>query len=82
MEKLLPLMIVFGIVLGVCGALLLAIRWARKSSRRGAFAAWGIQLFGAGMDPLPPPQEQVEAVNRHAKIKKEAESGDPVDDIT
>lgn len=31
---------------------------------------------GAGMNPQPPPQEQVEEANRHKKIKKDSESGD------
>jgi hypothetical protein len=79
MTKLVPLLIVLGIVLSIAALFVFAIRWARKSSRRGAIAAWGVQLFGAGMDPLPPPQEQLEAVSRQTKIKKESESGDPVE---
>ncbi|HEY0801216.1 MAG TPA: hypothetical protein VGD54_10255 [Steroidobacteraceae bacterium] len=79
MEKLVPLLIVVAVVLSVAGGFVLAIRWARKSSRRGAFAAWGMQLFGAGMNPLPPPQEQIEEVARQTKIKKASESGDPED---
>ena len=62
MEKLVPLTIVFAFILGTSGLFMLVIRWARKSSRRGAFASWGVQLFGAGMDPVPPPQEQIEEI--------------------
>jgi hypothetical protein len=37
----------------------------------------GLQFLGVGMNPQPPPQEQIEEVNRQSRIKKEAESGDP-----
>jgi hypothetical protein len=77
MEKLLPLMIVFGVLAGTAAAFWLALRWARSAPKRGAFAAWGVQLFGAGMDPLPPPQVQLESVTRQTTIKKDSESGDP-----
>lgn len=53
------------------------VRWARKGSPAAAFIGWALLLFGAGMNPQPPPQEQVEQANRQRKIKKEAESGDP-----
>jgi hypothetical protein len=39
MEKLLPLFIVFGAMLGIIGIAVLAATWARRSSRRAAF--WG-----------------------------------------
>jgi hypothetical protein len=54
-----------------------AVRWARKGSPGAAFIGWALLLFGAGMNPQPPPQEQVEEANRHKRIKKQAESGDP-----
>jgi len=34
----------------------LAVRWARRSSRRAAFLGWGLQFLGAGVNPVPPPQ--------------------------
>jgi hypothetical protein len=77
MEKLLPLIIVLGIVLGIIGMSVLAVRWARKSSRRAAFLGWGLQFLGAGVNPVPPPQVQLEEINRQARIKKDADSGDP-----
>ncbi|HEY0686344.1 MAG TPA: hypothetical protein VGD45_28665 [Steroidobacter sp.] len=55
------------------------IRWARKGSPAAAFIGWALLLFGAGMNPQPPPQEQVEEANRERKVKKEAESGNPED---
>jgi hypothetical protein len=77
MEKLLPLIIVLVVMLGIIGISVLAVRWARKSSRRAAFLGWGLQFLGAGVNPLPPPQVQLEEVDGHARMKKDAESGDP-----
>jgi hypothetical protein len=77
MEKLLPLIIVFALMLGIIGISVLVIRWARRPSRRAAFLGWGVQLLGAGVNPVPPPQVQVEEVNAHARLKKNAEAGDP-----
>jgi len=77
MEKLLPLIIVLAVMMGIIGTSLLAVRWARKSSRRAAFLGWGLQFLGAGVNPVPPPQVQLEEVNRQAKLKKDAESGNP-----
>jgi hypothetical protein len=77
MEKLLPLMIVLAVMMGIIGTSVLAVRWARKSSRRAAFLGWGLQFLGAGVNPVPPPQVQLEEVNRQAKLRKDAEPGDP-----
>jgi hypothetical protein len=77
MEKLLPLVIVLVVVLGITGISVLAGRWARKSSRRAAFLGWGLQFLGVGVNPVPAPQVQLEEVNDQARIKKDAESGDP-----
>jgi hypothetical protein len=79
MEKLLPLIIVLGILLGIIGISVLAVRWARKSSRRATFLGWGLQFLGAGVNPVPPPQVQLEEVNRQTRIKKDADSRDPED---
>jgi hypothetical protein len=77
MEKLALLVIVLIVVPGIIGIALLAVRWARKSSRRAAFLGWGLQFLGAGINPVPPPQVELEAVNAQARTKKDAESGDP-----
>jgi hypothetical protein len=77
MEKLLALIIVLAVMLGIIGISALAVRWARKSARRAAFLGWGLQFLGAGVNPVPPPQVQLEEVNQQARIKKDAESGDP-----
>jgi hypothetical protein len=77
MEKLLPLIVGLVVVLGSIGVALFAVRWARKSSRRAAFLGWGLQFLGAGVNPEPPPQVRLEEVNDRARIKKDAESGDP-----
>jgi hypothetical protein len=74
---LLPLILVLVVMLGIIGISVLAVRWARKSSRRAAFLGWGLQFLGAGINPLPPPQVQLEEVNSQSKIKKDAESGNP-----
>jgi hypothetical protein len=77
MQKLLPLFIVFVVMLGIVGVSALAVRWARRSSKRAAFLGWGLQFLGVGVNPVPPPQVQLEEVNAQAKLKKDAESGDP-----
>jgi hypothetical protein len=56
-----------------------AVGWARKGSPAAAFIGWALLLLSAGMNPQPPPQEQVEDANRQKKIKKDSESGDPKD---
>ena len=76
MEKLLPMLIVVVDILGIIGVSVLAVRWARRSSRRAAFLGWGLQFLGAGVNPVPPPQVKLEEVNAQARIKKDAESGD------
>jgi hypothetical protein len=76
-EKLPPLIIVVAVIVGIIGISLFAVRWARKSSRRAAFLGWGLQFLGAGVNPVPPPQVQLEEVNSQARIKKDAEAGDP-----
>jgi hypothetical protein len=55
------------------------VRWARKGSPAATVVGWALLFLGAGTNPQPPPQEQVEQANRQRKIKKEAESGDPED---
>ena len=77
MEKLLPLTIVLAAMLGITGIWMLAVRWARKSSRRAAFLGWGLQFLGAGVNPVPPPQVRIEEVNAQTRIRKVAEAGDP-----
>ena len=52
------------------------VRWARKGSPAAAFIGWALLLFSSGMNPQPPPQEQVEDANRQKRLKKEAESGE------
>jgi hypothetical protein len=64
-------------MLEIIGISVLAVRWARKSSRRAAFLGWGLQFLGAGVNPVPPPQVQLEEVNAQARIKKDAESVNP-----
>jgi hypothetical protein len=76
MEKLLPLIIVLIVMLGIIGVAVLAVRWARRSSRRAAFLGWGLQFLGAAVNPVPPPQIKLEEVNRQVRIRKDAESGD------
>jgi hypothetical protein len=41
-----------------------------------AILGWELQFLGAGVNPVPPPQVQLEEVNSQARIKKDAESGD------
>jgi len=60
-------------------AMVRAVSWARKGSPAATFIGWALLFLGAGMNPQPPPQEQVEDANRQKKIKKDAESGDPED---
>lgn len=54
-----------------------AIRWARRGSSAASFIGWALLLLGAGMNPQPPPQTQVEDASRDKKLKKDVGSGDP-----
>lgn len=66
------------VLIGILAAIALrAVRWARKGSPAAAFIGWALLFLGAGINPQPPPQEQLEEVNRQKKIKKDSESGDP-----
>jgi hypothetical protein len=76
MEKLLPLVIVLVVLLGIIGASVLAVPWSRRSSRRAVFLGWGLQFLGAGVNPVPPPQVQLEELNAQSRLKKDADSGD------
>lgn len=76
MDKFLPLLTVFVVMLETIGVAVLVARWTRKSSRRAALLGWRLQFLGAGVNPLPPPQVQFEEVHDQAGIKKDAESGD------
>ena len=75
--------IIFGLVLavtvGIIALAVRAVRWARNGSPAASFVGWALLLLGVGMNPRPPPQEQVEEVNRERRLKKQAESGDPPD---
>jgi hypothetical protein len=79
MEKVLALVIVFALIFALIWVFVLAIRGARKSSRRAAVLGWALQFLGVGMNPLPPPQEQIEEANRQNRVRKAAEAGDPED---
>ena len=48
MEKLPPLLLVMVATLAIIGFFVLAIRWARKSSRRAAFLGWGLRTIALG----------------------------------
>ncbi|WP_116810515.1 hypothetical protein [Steroidobacter cummioxidans] len=63
------------VIIGAAVAGTLAVKWARKGSPMASFASWAMLLPTAGMNPKPPPQEQVEDANRERTIKKENESG-------
>lgn len=54
-----------------------AVRWARKGSPAATVIGWALLFLSAGMNPQPPPQEQVEEANRQKRLKKDAQSGDP-----
>jgi hypothetical protein len=66
MEKLLPLIVGLVVVLGIIGG---------RESHRGVRLFWGLQFLGAGVNPVPPPQVQLEEVNGQGRIKKDPESG-------
>ncbi len=52
-----------------------AVKWARKGSPLASIVSWALLLPTAGMNPKPPPQEQVEQVARERRTKRENESG-------
>jgi hypothetical protein len=74
-----PVIIVFAFVLLVAGISMLAIRWARGSSRRAAFLGWGLQFLGVGINPQPPPQIKIEEASRETRIKRKQRQRDPED---
>ena len=63
------------VIIGATVAGTLAVKWARKGSQMASFVSWAMLLPTAGMNPKPPPQEQLEQANRERTIKKENESG-------
>jgi hypothetical protein len=65
------------LIIAMAGAAILAIRWKRKSSQRAALLGLGLELLGAGMNPLPPAHVQLEEVTRRTKVKKDSETGKP-----
>jgi hypothetical protein len=80
MDGLLLFIAVTVLIAAVIGLFVLilarGVRWARKRSTAAAVLGWALLFLGAGMNPQPPPQEQVEEANRQKRIKKDAESGD------
>lgn len=81
MDRLIQFLALTALIAAFIGLLMLAlsrgVRWARKGSPAATVIGWALLLFASGMNPQPPPQEQVEEANRQRKIKKDAESGDP-----
>lgn len=65
------------VLLAYLAAALGGIPFIQASKGSVVYIGWALLLLGAGMNPQPPPQEQVEEANRQKKIKKDAESGDP-----
>lgn len=66
---------VAAVIIGAAVAGTLAVKWARKGSPVATFVSWAMLLPTAGMNPKPPPQEQIEQANRERTVKKETESG-------
>jgi hypothetical protein len=79
MLKILPVLIVLLFILAIAVFLVIAIRWARRSSRRAALLGLGLQFLSAFVVPVPPPQVQQEETNARARLKKDTEAGDDVD---
>lgn len=81
MDGLILFIVVVAVVAALLGFFALgsskAVRWARKGSPAATVIGWALLFLSAGMNPQPPPQEQVEEANRQKRIKKDAESGDP-----
>jgi len=81
-ELIIYIVVMVGIVF-VAGLLirarLRAVAWARKGSPAATFIGWALLLLSAGMNPQPPPQEQVQEAKRQKKQKRGSESGDPDD---
>lgn len=53
------------------------IRWAKKGSKGAALLGWGMGLPAAGVNPVPPPQIQIEKVTREIQRRKNSDSADP-----
>lgn len=74
-EFILLLVGLAALTLVVLAMLVRAVRWSKKGSPGATFIGWALLLLSAGINPQPPPQEQVEDANRQKKIKKDAEAG-------
>jgi hypothetical protein len=53
------------------------IRWAKRGSKGAALLGWGMGLPAAGVNPVPPPQVQIEKVTREVDRRKNGDSSDP-----
>jgi hypothetical protein len=80
MKSLVPLAWIVGsttfIVLSIWIAIRM-VRWAKKGSKGASLLGWGMGLPAAGVNPLPPPQVQIEELTREIKGKKNSDSSDP-----
>jgi len=53
------------------------IRWAKSGSKGASLLGWGMGLPAAGINPLPPPQQQIEEVTRDIQGRKNSDASDP-----
>jgi hypothetical protein len=73
-------LITIGLTVVTCGFLLLmsrSMRWARKGSPAATVIGWMMLMFTSGVNPQPPPQEQVEEANRRQKLLRQSDAKDP-----
>ena len=80
MNSLEPLAWIAGLLLFFALSLWVAvrmIRWAKRGSKGAALLGWGMGLPAAGVNPVPPPQVQIEKVTREIDRRKNSDSSDP-----
>lgn len=80
MNSYAPLIGIAASILFVCLSIWIAIRmirWAKKGSAGTSLLGLGMGLPAAGINPLPPPQEQIEELTLEIQGKKNSNSSDP-----
>lgn len=80
MKALQPAAWFVGVVLFVWFSIWIAsrlIRWAKRGSKGASILGWGIALPAAAVNPIPPPQEQIEEVTRDIQGKKNSDAAAP-----
>ena len=80
MKALIPAAWFVGVILFIwfaCWTASRLIRWAKRGTKSGSLIGWSLGLPAAGVNPIPPPQEQIEEVTRDVQGRKNSDSAAP-----